>query len=95
MDCFSEGQSTAFCAKALNGKGKITTLLDVKKPNINGTEFKFVLRYTSFGEPALPVAAPPSDQSMTPVHKIVSRRCAGARRCRVGDGAVAPTAHGD
>jgi NADPH:quinone reductase-like Zn-dependent oxidoreductase len=51
MDCFSEGESTDFCAKVVgpNG-GKVITLLDTKKSNMHGAEITFILVYTVFSK---------------------------------------------
>lgn len=53
MDCFSEGGSTQFCAKVVrngNRRGRVITLLDSGKTNIDGVEVEFMLGYSVFGE---------------------------------------------
>lgn len=51
MDCFSEGGSTEFCAKVLHkNRGRVVTLLDSGKTNMNGVEVDFLLGYSAFNE---------------------------------------------
>lgn len=52
MDCFSEGDSSNFCAKVIgkNG-GKVITLLDTGKSKVQGVENDMILAYTLFGRP--------------------------------------------
>ncbi|OQE19827.1 hypothetical protein PENSTE_c014G00107 [Penicillium steckii] len=50
MDCFSEGNSTEFCAKCVQkNKGKVVTLLDNGKSTIDGVTIEFIMGYTVFG----------------------------------------------
>ncbi|KAJ5988882.1 hypothetical protein N7481_004092 [Penicillium waksmanii] len=50
MDCFSEGNSTEFCAKCVRkNKGKVVTLLDSGKSTMDGVQIEFILGYTVFG----------------------------------------------
>lgn len=51
MDCFSEGGSTEFCAKVLhNSRGRVVTLLDPGKTDIDGVEIDFMLAYSVFNQ---------------------------------------------
>lgn len=54
MDCFSEDGSTDFCANVVrNGnknKGRVVTLLDSGKTNIDGVEVEFMLAYSVFNK---------------------------------------------
>ncbi|KAF5863774.1 hypothetical protein ETB97_009409 [Aspergillus alliaceus] len=52
MDCFSEGGSTDFCVKVVRqAKGKVITLLDSGKKNVDGVEVEFFLGYGAFNRP--------------------------------------------
>lgn len=52
LDCFSEGQSSDFCAKVIgkNG-GKVITLLDTGKSKVPGVRCEMIFAYTLFGRP--------------------------------------------
>ncbi|KAL6230170.1 hypothetical protein BDW75DRAFT_223383 [Aspergillus navahoensis] len=52
LDCFSEGNSSDFCAKVIgkNG-GRVITLLDTGKPTVPGVEKEMIFAYTLFGRP--------------------------------------------
>ncbi|KAL2823277.1 putative zinc-binding dehydrogenase family oxidoreductase [Aspergillus cavernicola] len=50
LDCFSEGNSTQFCAQAMT-KGRVITLLDQGKPKKSSIEYKPLMVYTVFGRP--------------------------------------------
>jgi NADPH:quinone reductase-like Zn-dependent oxidoreductase len=71
MDCFSQGESTSFCCKAMGSKGgKVITLLNSGPSKVPGVETKMILAYTLVGEPFqwwAPVgpkfAASPSDRA--------------------------------
>ncbi|OLN85241.1 Protein TOXD 3 [Colletotrichum chlorophyti] len=50
VDCFSEGNSTEFCAKVLrNTGGKVVTLLDRGKSKTPGVQYELIMAYTLFG----------------------------------------------
>lgn len=50
MDCFSEGNSTNFCAKCVRKtQGKVVTLLENGKSTMDGATIEFILGYTVFG----------------------------------------------
>ncbi|KFY37135.1 hypothetical protein V494_04887 [Pseudogymnoascus sp. VKM F-4513 (FW-928)] len=50
VDCFSEGGSTAFCAKVLQNKGgKVVTLLDQGQSKTLGVEYDMAMLYRVFG----------------------------------------------
>lgn len=48
VDCFSEGNSSEFCAQVLN-KGRVITLLDQGKPKNAEVEYDFLMVFTAFG----------------------------------------------
>ncbi|KAJ6104337.1 hypothetical protein N7523_010657 [Penicillium sp. IBT 18751x] len=48
LDCFSEGNSAAFCADVLC-EGKVVTLLDQGKPKKANVTYTFLMVYTVFG----------------------------------------------
>lgn len=51
VDCYSEGQSTTFCANILkNNGGKVVTLLDQGKSKTPGVEYELILAYTLLGQ---------------------------------------------
>ncbi|RJE24173.1 oxidoreductase [Aspergillus sclerotialis] len=51
MDCFSEGGSTEFCAKVVhNSRGRVVTLLDSGKTDINGVKIDSMLAYSVFNQ---------------------------------------------
>ncbi|KFY27075.1 hypothetical protein V493_03710 [Pseudogymnoascus sp. VKM F-4281 (FW-2241)] len=52
VDCYSEGKSTEFCAKVLEGLGggKIITLLDTGKSRTPGVEYEMIVAYSLFGQ---------------------------------------------
>lgn len=66
VDCFSEGGSSAFCARVIENKGgKVVTLLDQGKSKTQGVEYDMVMLYRVFGRefaylppigPAFPVS---------------------------------------
>lgn len=47
LDCFSEGNSAAFCADVLR-EGKVVTLLDQGKPKKENVRYTFLMIYTVF-----------------------------------------------
>ncbi|KAJ5281267.1 hypothetical protein N7478_006639 [Penicillium angulare] len=50
MDCFSEGESTEFCANVVRkNRGWVVTLLDSGKTELDGVKVEFLLGYTAFG----------------------------------------------
>ncbi|KAJ5637650.1 hypothetical protein N7490_007529 [Penicillium lividum] len=50
MDCFSEGESTAFCAEVVRkNRGWVVTLLDSGKTELDGVKVDFLLAYTAMG----------------------------------------------
>ncbi|KAJ5939505.1 hypothetical protein N7466_002639 [Penicillium verhagenii] len=50
MDCFSEGESTAFCADVVRkNRGWVVTLLDSGRTDWDGVKIDFLLAYTAFG----------------------------------------------
>ncbi|RYP04923.1 hypothetical protein DL764_004135 [Monosporascus ibericus] len=50
VDCFSEGNSTEFCANVLKNKGgKVVTLLDQGKSKTPGVQYELIMAYTVFG----------------------------------------------
>ncbi|RAK95947.1 zinc-binding alcohol dehydrogenase family protein [Aspergillus ibericus CBS 121593] len=48
LDCFSEGNSAAFCADVLR-EGKVVTLLDQGKPKKPTVSYRFLMVFTVFG----------------------------------------------
>ncbi|KAJ5770962.1 uncharacterized protein N7511_003013 [Penicillium nucicola] len=50
LDCFSEGNSSHFCAEVLKN-GRVITLLDQGKPKRADIEFKSLMVFTAFGKP--------------------------------------------
>lgn len=51
MDCFSEGDSTEFCAKVVReSQGQVVTLLDSRKTDIDGVKVEFILAYSVFNK---------------------------------------------
>jgi NADPH:quinone reductase-like Zn-dependent oxidoreductase len=50
LDCFSEGNSSQFCAEVLK-RGRVITLLDQGKPKKAEIEFKSLMVFTVFGKP--------------------------------------------
>ncbi|KAJ5950402.1 uncharacterized protein N7479_008815 [Penicillium vulpinum] len=48
VDCFSEGNSSHFCAQVLK-KGRVITLLDQGKPKKSDIEYEFLMVFTAFG----------------------------------------------
>lgn len=52
LDCFSEGNSSDFCAKVIgkNG-GRVITLLDTGRSKVPGVEYEMIFAYTLFGRP--------------------------------------------
>lgn len=52
LDCFSEGKSTEFCVKAMEGDdAKVVVLLDIGKTSLHGAKVEFILTYTVFNRP--------------------------------------------
>lgn len=50
LDCFSEGNSTEFCAKVIQNRGgKVVTLLDRGKSKVQGVNYELIMAYTVFG----------------------------------------------
>ncbi|KAL2846704.1 chaperonin 10-like protein [Aspergillus pseudoustus] len=51
MDCFSEAGSTEFCVRVIQDScGRVVTLLDSGKTEIDGVKIDFMLGYTAFNE---------------------------------------------
>jgi NADPH:quinone reductase-like Zn-dependent oxidoreductase len=85
LDCFSEGNSSQFCAKVLK-KGRVITLLDQGKPKKAEIEFKSLMVFTVFGKPfsllsplgpAFPVV-PDDRDSLRRFYASLSQLCDGA-----------------
>lgn len=52
IDCYSEGGSKEFCAKVIHkNRGKVVTLLDMGKSNVESVAFEFLNVFTVFGVP--------------------------------------------
>ncbi|KAJ9139149.1 Protein TOXD 3 [Pleurostoma richardsiae] len=96
VDCFSEGNSTEFCASVLKNKGgKVVTLLDRGKSKIRGVEYELVMAYTLFGRPFvwLPPIGPKFEASPSD-RKALARFYAGLPRL-TKDVKPVPTHHID